>query len=158
MRLKTTQGFTLIELMVSCAILAALALLVLPMSENLVKRSEEMELRRSLRLIRSAIDAYKADYDNAVAQKKIIATVGETGYPESLEILVEGVDWGDLYPYKKKYLRRLPQDPVDRYELGWGLRSYRDSHDSTVYGGEDVYDVYSQSDEIALDGTVYSTW
>ena len=96
--------------------------------------------------------------DKAVEQKKIIAAVDETGYPESLEILLEGSDWGGLYPYKRRYLRRLPKDPFDEYDEGWGLRSYKDDPDSTFYSGDDVYDVYSQSQRYALDGTPYNTW
>lgn len=140
------------------AILAILAATVIPLSEVTVTRTKELELRRSLRDIRSAIDAYKLDYNKAVVEKKIFATVGESGYPEELEKLLEGSDWGGLYPFKKKYLRRIPKDPFDRDNYGWGLRSYIDDADSTVWGGEDVYDVYSQNEDIALDGTIYRDW
>lgn len=140
------------------AILAVLATIVLPMAEVTVKRGKEIELRRSLREIRTAIDNYKADFDKAVLEKKIIAAINETGYPETLEELVEGSDWGGLYPYQRRYLRRLPKDPFDEYDEGWGLRSYTDEPDSTVYGGGDIYDVYSQSQRYALDGTLYNTW
>lgn len=155
---KNERGLTLIEMIIAVTILAILAAAVIPFAEVNVKRTKELELRRSLRLIRTAIDDYKADYDKAVAQKKISAVVGETGYPESLDILLEGTDWGGLYPYKRKYLRRLPRDPFDQYNDGWGLRSYEDDPDSTVWGGNDIYDVYSQSDLTALDGTSYNTW
>jgi general secretion pathway protein G len=158
--LYTTQaaGLTLIELVIAMAILAILAAMVLPLAEVTVTRTRELELRRSLRVIRTAIDEYKEDYDKAVAEKKIFATVGESGYPEELDILLEGSDWFGLYPFKRKYLRRLPKDPFDREGSGWGLRAYRDESDSTVWGGEDVYDVYSQSENIALDGTSYRDW
>ena len=152
------MGLSLLELVVTMAIVAVLAAAALPMSEMAVKRRQEIELREALRTIRSAIDAWKDDYDRAVAEKKIITSIDETGYPESLEQLVEGNDWGKLYPYKRKYLRRIPVDPFDNYELGWGLRSYNDPPDSMVFSGEDVYDVYSQSDGIALDGSLYSSW
>ncbi|BCA80178.1 type II secretion system protein [Desulfuromonas sp. AOP6] len=155
---KNQQGLTLIEMLIAVTILAILASAVIPFAEVNVKRTKELELRRSLRLMRTAIDDYKADYDKAVAQKKISAVVGETGYPESLDILLEGTDWGGLYPYKRKYLRRLPRDPFDKYGDGWGLRAYEDDHDSTIWGGNDIYDVYSQSDLTALDGTPYNTW
>lgn len=155
---KNERGLTLIEMIIAVTILAILASAVIPFAEVNVKRTKELELRRSLRLMRTAIDDYKADYDKAVAQKKISAVVGETGYPESLDILLEGTDWGGLYPYKRKYLRRLPRDPFDQYGDGWGLRAYEDDHDSTVWGGNDIYDVYSQSDLTALDGTPYNTW
>jgi len=140
------------------AILAVLATVVIPMAEVSAKRAKELELRRALREIRTAIDHYKEDFDRAVAEKKIITSINETGYPESLEALVEGNDWGGLYPYKRKYLRRIPKDPFDEYDEGWGLRSYEDDPDSTVYSGNDIYDVYSQSQGIALDGTPYNTW
>ena len=157
-RLKKKGGLTLIELVIAMAILAILATIVLPLSEVTVTRTKELELRRTLRDMRDAIDAYKADYDSAVAAKKIFATIGESGYPEELEQLLEGNDWGGLYPFKKKYLRRLLKDPFDRDNDGWGLRSYSDDADSTAWGGEDVYDVYSQSDGMALDGTYYREW
>ena len=146
------------ELVIALAILAVLASVVLPMAEVTVQRTKEIELRRSLREMRSAIDAYKTDFDDAVEKKKITTSVDETGYPEELQALVEGKDWGGLYSYKKKYLRRIPRDPFDEYELGWGLRSSSDDYDSTSWGGEDIYDVYSQSDKYGLDGTPYNSW
>jgi general secretion pathway protein G len=152
------RGLTLLELILAMTILAILATVVIPMTEVTARRGKELELRRSLREIRTAIDNYKADFDKAVAQKKIISAINETGYPESLEILVEGSDWGGLYPYKRKYLRRLPKDPFDEYDEGWGLRSYKDDPDSTFYSGDDIYDVYSQSQGMALDGTPYNSW
>ena len=152
------RGLTLLELIIALVILGILAAAALPMAEVAATRSKEIELRRSLRDIRTAIDAWKTDYDRAVAEKKIIASINETGYPESLEKLVEGNDWGGLYPFKRKYLRRIPVDPFDEYGDGWGMRSYKDDPDSTVYGGEDVFDVYSQSTRTALDGTEYQTW
>lgn len=157
-RLKKDTGLTLIELVIAMAILAILAATVIPLSEVTVTRTKELELRRALRDIRSAIDAYKADYDKAVAEKKIFATVGQSGYPEELEQLLGGNDWGGLYPFKKKYLRRIPKDPFDRDNDGWGLRAYIDDADSTVWGGDDVYDVYSQNENVALDGTTYREW
>ena len=155
---RSQRGLTLIELVIAMAILAILAATVLPLSEVTVTRTKELELKRALRDIRTALDAYKVDYDKAVAEKKINATVGESGYPAELELLLEGNDWGGLYSYRKKYLRRLPRDPFDTYGDGWGMRSYADEADSSVWGGEDVYDVYSQSDGIALDGTYYRDW
>ncbi|MBW2451172.1 MAG: type II secretion system protein [Deltaproteobacteria bacterium] len=140
------------------AILAVLASAVIPMAEMSATRSKELELRRALRDIRTAIDAYKDDFDRAVAEKKIIPAISETGYPKELEELVEGNDWKGLYPYKRKYLRRIPQDPFDEFDEGWGTRSYRDDPDSTFSSGEDIYDVFSQSTRYALDGTPYNTW
>lgn len=155
---RNKKGMTLMELVVATAILAILASAVLPLSQAAVRRSRELELRRNLRTIRTAIDEYKADFDRAITEKKIMPSLTETGYPENLKELVAGRDWKGLYPYKRKYLRRIPKDPFDEYGEGWGLRSYRDDPESTIYGGEDVYDVYSQSIETALDGTLYQDW
>ncbi len=156
--LRGVRGLTLIELLIALVILSVLASAVLPMAEVTVRRTKEIELHRALREIRTAIDAYKADHDEAVKQKKIIPELTDNGYPESLEILVEGDDWGGLYEYKRKYLRRIPRDPFDEFEDGWGMRAYADEPDSTVYGGGDVFDVYSQSDRTGLDGTPYREW
>jgi general secretion pathway protein G len=155
---KGQRGLTLLEMILAIAILAVLASVVVPMAEVTAMRGKELELRRSLREIRTAIDYFKADFYKAVEETKIIAAINETCYPETLEELIEGSDWGGLYPYKRKYLRRLPKDPFDEYDEGWGLRSYKDDPDSTFYSGDDIYDVYSQSLRMALDGTPYNTW
>lgn len=155
---EAQRGLTLLEMILAIAILAVLASVVIPMAEVTATRGKELELRRSLREIRVAIDNYKADFDKAVEEKKIIPSIDETGYPEELDALIEGSDWGGLYSYKRKYLRRLPKDPFDEYDEGWGLRSYEDDPDSTFYSGDDIYDVYSQSSRNALDGTPYNTW
>lgn len=160
-KLKDASGLTLMELVIALAIMAILASAVLPMAEVTVQRTKELELKRALRTIRSAVDAYKADFDDAEENKKIITSIDETGYPETLQVLVEGKDWGGAGKFgdmKKKYLRRIPRDPFDEYELGWGFRSSSDDYDSTSWGGEDVYDVYSQSDKSGLDGTPYNSW
>lgn len=161
-RLRRGQcGLTLLELLITLAILAVLASAVLPMAEVTIKRSKEIELRRALRQIRTAIDEYKADYDRAVAEKKISPTLGETGYPKELQALVAGEDWGGLYSPKRRYLRAIPKDPfVPSYlsaDEGWALRDYRDEPGDSWSGG-DIYDVHSQSDSLALDGTPYNTW
>lgn len=155
---KSNSGLTLMELVIALAIMAILSAAVLPLAEVTIQRTKEIELKRALREIRTAIDAYKADFDEAVKNKKITTSIDDTGYPEELTDLLDGKDWGGLYGYKKKYLRRIPSDPFDEYDLGWGLRSYEDDYDSTVWGGEDIYDVYSQSDGYALDGTPYNSW
>jgi general secretion pathway protein G len=100
--------------------------------QNLWQNMICRQLAAAIQMIRSAIDAWKDDFDKAVEQKKIITSINETGYPESLEELMEGNDWGGLYPYKRRYLRRIPVDPFDEYDEGWGLRSYKDEPDSTV--------------------------
>jgi len=152
------SGLTFIELVIALAIMAIMASAVIPMSEVTVTRTKEINLRRALRDIRSAIDLYKLDYDKAILKNKILVNIDKSGFPETLEILIEGSDWGGMYPYKKKYLRHLPIDPFDKYGDGWGLRSYADEADSIVWGGSDIYDIYSQSDAIALDGTYYREW
>lgn len=155
---RNNSGLSLLEMVIALAILAILASVVMPLSEMTVRRNKEIELRRALRQIRTAIDAYKDDFDRAVEEKKIQVAINETGYPESLEDLLEGDDWKGLYSYKRKYLRRIPRDPFDKYDEGWGLRSYKDDADSTVWGGDDIYDVYTQSDGVAIDGTNYRDW
>lgn len=157
-RITSCRGLTLLELLLAVVILSILAAAVLPMAEVTATRSKELELRRNLRLIRTAIDDYKADFDRAVKEKKIIPTIDDTGYPPDLETLVEGADWEGLYNFKRRYLRKIPRDPFDAYDEGWGLRSYEDDPDAYFQTGDDVYDVYSQSDKMALDGTPYQTW
>lgn len=157
-RLANCAGLTLIELVIAIAIMGILAATVIPLAEVTVTRTKELELRRSLRMVRTALDEYHADYQEAVKTKKIFATLDASGYPEELEQLIEGNDWGGLFPYKKKYLRRIPSDPFDRYDDGWGLRSYADEPDTTVWGGDDIYDIYTQSDAIGLNGTYYRDW
>lgn len=160
LKICNSRGLTLIELLIALSILAILASAVLPLAQTSVRRTKEIELKRNLREIRNAIDAYKADYDRAVKEKKIIADLEDTGYPKELQNLIDDDknDWGGLYLYKRRYLRRIPKDPFDTDDLGWGLRSLEDAPDSTSWGGEDVFDVYSQSTEIGLDGTAYNTW
>ena len=157
-----SRGLSLVELIVTMTILTILAALVLPSAQLTAKRTREIELRRNLRTIRTAIDRFKDDYDKAVAEKKILTSLNKTGYPETLSILVEGYDFGGLVNYKKKYLRRIPVDPFNPPKSGdepkWGLRSYVDKSDSTTWGGEDVFDVYSLSDEVAIDGSKYKDW
>ena len=153
-----SRAFSMIEMIGVLAIMAILASAVLPMAELTVTRTKEIELRRALREVRSAIDAWKDDYDKAAEQKKIITSINETGYPESLEELLEGNDWGGLYPYKRRYLGSIPRHPFDRDARGWQLRAYEDDPDSTIWGGENVYDIHSQSDETGLDGTPYKEW
>jgi general secretion pathway protein G len=152
-RLSESSGVTLIELMVTMVILSILASTVLPLSQVTRKRSQEIELRQNLRVIREAVDAYKKLVDEGKIPKK----AGASGYPETLEVLVKGVDLVGPVPVKEKFLRRIPKDPMTE-DGEWGLRSYSDEPDSEIWGGQDVYDVYSKSDEVALDGTPYKEW
>jgi general secretion pathway protein G len=160
--LRRRKGVTLLELIVTVSILAILAAGVVPLTRMTAKRTREIELRRNLRTIRTAIDDYKKSYDKAVDEKKISSVLNKTGYPETLQVLVDGFDFGGLYAYKKKFLRRIPADPMNPPGPGeepkWGLRSYNDKPDTTTWGGEDVYDIYSLSEGTAIDGTKYRDW
>lgn len=159
---KNNRGVSLVELIVTLVILSFLAALVLPSAQMTAKRNKELELRRNLRTIRTAIDDYKKYYERAVADRKLMQVENKSGYPETLEQLVEGYDFGGLTNYKIKFLRRIPVDPFNPLKPGddkqWGLRSYVDKPDSTNWGGEDVYDVYSLSEETAIDGSKYKDW
>lgn len=156
------SGLTLVELIMTLSILSILAALILPSAQLMSKRNKEIELRRNLRIIRNAIDDYKKSYDKAIEGKQKIGSLNKSGYPETLEKLVDGDDMGGALKETKRFLRRIPADPfVDRNKVptpGWGQRSYADKSDSSTWGGEDVYDVYSLSEETAIDGTKYKEW
>lgn len=161
MRLPNEKGLTFIELMVTAAILVILSALVLPVARFAIQRQKEIELRRSLRTLRDAIDAY---HDAAMpttpgALPKFQVKYGTDGWPPELKNLVEGETLiGDVNGKKIKFLRRLPLDPMtNSYE--WGMRSTQDESDSTQWGGENVWDVYTKSTALALDGvTHYNEW
>ncbi len=154
-----SRGFTLIELMVTVAIVAVLASVAFPVTELAVQRSKEQDLRRNLREIRDAIDAYKQAGDDG----RIVKIVGRTGYPRSLEVLVEGVE--DIKsPVKARiyFLRRLPRDPFSHNPAlasaaTWGKRSYASPPDSPQEG-DDVFDVYSLEPGAGLNGVPYREW
>lgn len=154
------RGFTLAELIITLSLLAVLALSALPLGKMAVKRENEVELMRALRLMREAIDAYKKLAD----EKRIEVEEDSEGYPPTLETLVKGVEVEDKDAKgqagrKKtvKFLRRIPKDPMTN-SFDWGLRSYQDDRDSDVWGEENVYDVYTKSQALALDGTRYRDW
>jgi len=147
------NGVTLIELIAAMAIISILATGILPLSVITYKRTKEIELRQNLRIIRKAIDKYKRLVDEEKIQKDAL----DSGYPKDLNVLVEGVNLKGPVPKKAKFLRRIPKDPLTE-DGEWGLRSYTDEPDSEIWGGQDVYDVYSTSDREALDGTYYKDW
>jgi general secretion pathway protein G len=161
-RLDNSRGISLIELIVTLIILSVLSMLILPSAQMTMKRNREIELRRELRVIRTAIDDYRKTYDQAVIEKKLLDSLNKSHYPETLQVLVDGDEFGGLVDYKKKFLRRIPADPFNPPKPGeepqWGLRSYTDQPDSSTWGGEDVYDVYSLSEGTAIDGTKYKDW
>jgi general secretion pathway protein G len=150
-RWSSSRGFTLAELVMVVALIAVLAAMALPVAKFTVKREKEAELRLALRQIRTAIDEYKRMSDQGLIPVKI----GGEGYPESLEELVEGVEIVGQET-EMRFLRRIPADPMTRDE--WVLRSYQDDPDATTWGGENVYDVRTSSDGIAIDGTKYADW
>ena len=161
---NNNRGLSLIELVVTMSILAILATVIFPTTRVTAKRLKELELRKDLRVMRTAIDDYNKCYLDAVIQKKIPAMMDDqkAAYPKSLDVLVEGYDFGGLYGYKRRFLRKIPVDPFNPPPPGekpkWGLRSSVDQPDSSTWGEENVYDVYSLSEETAIDGTKYKDW
>ena len=144
------RGLTLIELIIAIAIIGLLAGAAVPIVRVRVKRDKEIELRRDLWAMRDAIDRYKDAADRNAFQTK----VDSLGYPPDLQTLVDGVD---VQGKKLRFLRRIPVDPMTG-NTEWGLRSNQDDADSTSWGGQNVFDVYTKSDSTALDGTKYNTW
>lgn len=152
-------GFTLIEMLVAATLLALLAAAVSPLLEASARRAKEAELRAGLRAIREAIDAYKDASDAG----RITRRADETGYPLSLDDLVNGVvDAKDPGKRRLYFLRRLPRDPFAEDTAlppaaTWGLRSYASPHDAPA-AGKDVYDVYSRSMQVGMNGRPYRDW
>lgn len=154
---RTERGYTFVELLIVTTVLLILASAVMPLAQVTSQRQREAELRRTLREMRTAIDAFK----NAVEQQRIPTTELEPnseGYPPDLETLVEGVSAAnDATGRKLKFLRRIPIDPMTA-DTEWGLRSYQDSPTDTSWGGQNVFDVYTRSTGTGLDGTKYRDW
>lgn len=158
-RTSASGGFTLVEVLVTLAIVALLAAMVLPLAELSVKRVKEQELRRNLREIRTAIDAYK----QAVEEGRINKAPGESGYPKSLEVLSDGAE--DIKsPNKTRiyFLRRIPRDPfasdvAQSAADTWGKRSYASPPDDPKEG-DDVYDVYTLNPDTGINGIPYREW
>jgi general secretion pathway protein G len=156
-RSRTQHGYTFVELLIVTTILLILASAVMPLAQVASQRQREAELRRNLRELRTAIDAFK----DAVDLGRIPTTElepGNEGYPPDLQTLVEGIAAAnDASGRKLRFLRRIPVDPITG-EAEWGLRSYQDSPTSTTWGGQNVFDVYSEAGGTALDGTEYRSW
>ena len=156
---KPLHGFTLIELVVTVAIVGLLAAITVPTAELVVQRNNEHELRMALREIRKGIDAYKQAYDDGRMPK----IENESGYPASLKLLVDGVvDAKSADKRKIYFLRRIPRDPLSADaeslpEQTWGMRAY-DSDASDPRDGRDVFDVYSKSAGIGLNRVPYKQW
>jgi general secretion pathway protein G len=149
-RRRGERGLTLVELIVTAAILGILAAAAIPVARFEVQREKERELRSDLWMMRNAIDKYKDAADKGAFQTK----VDSQGYPPDLDTLVKGVD---VQGKKVRFLRKIPTDPMTG-NTDWGMRSMQDDPDSDSYGGQSVFDVYSKSTGIALDGTKYSDW
>lgn len=144
------SGLTLIELITAITILFILTGAAVPMVRVRIRRDKERDLRRALWEMRDAIDRYKDAADRNAFQVK----VGSEGYPPDLDTLVDGVD---VQGKKLRFLRRIPIDPMTG-KPEWGMRSMQDEPKSTSWGGQNVFDVYTKSEGVALDGTNYSEW
>src|SRR4051794_37640470 len=155
--MRSSPGFTFVELLVVTTIVLILAAAIMPLAKVTSTRTREAELRRSLREIRTAIDKYK-DAADLGQSGSLDLKVGSENYPPDLHTLVDGVTAeNDATGRKLKYLRHVPIDPMMR-STEWGLRSYQDKPDSTRWGGQNVFDVYTTFDGKALDGTKYKDW
>jgi len=153
-RAGSQKGLTLIELIVAFTIMLLLTTMAVPLARSKVRRDRERELRYALLEIRKAIDKYKdaADLGMMAPQKQ-----GAEGYPESLEILVEGVKLSNNPDKKFRFLRRIPKDPFTN-STDWGKRAWQDDPKSNSWAGGNVFDVYTKTTEKAPDGTPYSEW
>jgi len=152
-RVRPTAGMTLLELVVACAILMVLATVALPIQRVTLTRNREARLRYGLRQMRDAIDRYK----DASDKNLIKVAAGTEGYPPDLQTLVKGVQLSSAADRHLRFLREIPVDPMTG-TTDWGLRSAQDDPDSNSWGGQDVFDVYSKSSGMGLDGTKYSDW
>jgi len=154
------NGFTILELIIVIMILSVLTTAAVPMVRNSVKRERESELRLALRQLRKAIDDYKRFNDMSGGAAIPIELRTPSGYPKELKTLVEGFTPANVVGTSQnriRFLRKIPVDPMTG-DAEWGLRSYKDKPDSTEWGGEDIYDVYSKSSDKALNGTLYKNW
>src|SRR5215475_8075142 len=152
-RQQRESGMTVLELIIASTILIILASAALPVARKAVVAPREAELRRALREMRDAIDRYKDVADRSLVRVQ----VGSEGYPPDLETLVKGVEYGSSGFEKRRFLRRIPIDPMTG-RAEWRLQAVQDDPDSRSWSGNNVFDVHSTSDATALDGTKYSDW
>lgn len=150
---RSATGYTLVELVITATLLVTLAAVALPTGKYTIRRGKEIELRQSLRLIRNAIDEFKRYSDAGLIQ----IDLGTDGYPSELEVLVEGVEIVGQIDKTARFLRRIPRDPMTG-DFEWGMRSFQDDFDSASWGGENVFDVYSLSEGVGLNGIPYREW
>jgi general secretion pathway protein G len=155
--MRSSRGYTFVELLIVAMIIIILASAVMPLAKVTARRQREGELRRALREMRTAIDKFKDAAD--IGQIGTLdLKVGSENYPADLQMLVDGVTAAnDATGRKLKFLRRIPVDPMT-HSTEWGLRSYQDKPDTTRWGGQNVFDVYTTFDGTALDGTKYRNW
>jgi len=154
------NGFTILELIIVIMILSVLTTAAVPMVRNSVKRERESELRLALRQLRKAIDDYKRFNDMSGGAAIPIELRTPSGYPKELKTLVEGFTPANVVGTSQnriRFLRKIPVDPMTG-DSEWGMRSYKDKPDSTEWGGDDIYDVFSKSNDKALNGTLYKNW
>jgi general secretion pathway protein G len=155
--MRSERGYTFVELIIVSTVLLVLASAVMPLAQVTSQRHRESELRRNLREMRTAIDRFKDAVDTGAIPTTALRP-GSEGYPPTLDVLVEGVAAAnDASGRKLKFLRRVPLDPMTN-STEWGLRAYQDSPDTTSWGGQNVFDVYSKSEGVGLDGTKYRDW
>jgi general secretion pathway protein G len=155
--MKGESGYTFVELLVVTTIILILASAVQPLAKVTIQRAREAELRRVLRELRTAIDKFKDAADMGLIPQTELRPNSEN-YPPDLQTLVDGVSMAnDASGRKLKFLRRIPVDPMTG-DADWGLRAYQDKPDSTTWGGQNVFDVYSRHQGTALDGTRYRDW
>jgi general secretion pathway protein G len=159
--MRPACGFSLIELLVVLVILSILAAAAVPYAEVTVRREKELEVRRALREVRTAIDRFHDDWKTGRIAKSAEG-VSDHGYPRTLQVLVDGIEGAQAQAVRHRYLRRIPRNPfadaTAPVNEHWAMRGYQDAPDSATWGGGDVYDIRSAVNKAALDGTAITSW